>query len=88
MRFLVHLGANVDTRDDYLSTPLHFLAYTRDAVDEILLLVDAGAGKNAKNHESHTPLHMALADATRAATALIEVWVPRPRPGTMTAERR
>ena len=72
VRFLVHLGANVDTRDDYLSTPLHFLAY-RDAADEILLLVDAGAGKNAKNHESHTPLHMAvLADATRAAAALIE----------------
>ena len=58
MRLLIRHGADVATRDDNHSTPLHLAASKRSA-EIVDLLIRHGADVNAENGNRSTPLHLA-----------------------------
>jgi ankyrin repeat protein/glyoxylase-like metal-dependent hydrolase (beta-lactamase superfamily II) len=71
VKYLIEHGAEVNARDDYQSTPLHFAAY-RGLTESMKILLENGAQVDAQNHSESTPLHYAaLADRTEAVTLLI-----------------
>ncbi len=58
-RILAEHGANLNAKDIYGNTPLHYAAsYNRRAVLE--LLIEKRANLNAKNSDGDTPLHLAV----------------------------
>ena len=64
-RVLLTLGFNVDSRDNWGITPLHWAA-KRNSSPMVKLLLDRGANVNAKSIKSQTPLHFAeTADVAR-----------------------
>ncbi len=59
LRHLIDLGVDVNARDQYLWTPLHFAVRT-GCVDAVRLLVQAGADVGVPNGEGLTPLHLCV----------------------------
>ena len=58
---LIAKGADVNTKDEEESTPLHYAASQGFAHEEIAeLLIDKGADVNAKNNKGITPLDVAI----------------------------
>jgi ankyrin repeat protein len=57
MSFLLKHGADVNSRDDDLSTPLH-LAALSDEFEAAQFLLEHGADIDARNSEGKTPLHL------------------------------
>jgi len=53
MKALIEAGADVNARNNYNETPLHF--QTSEGV--VRLLIEAGADVNARNDYNSTPLH-------------------------------
>jgi ankyrin repeat protein len=68
---LVRRGAIVSALDDGQQTPLH-RAY--DSVDSVIIkvLLDSGAGIEARDNTGKTPLHCAAEGSTVAVTALLQ----------------
>jgi ankyrin repeat protein len=67
IRLLIKLGVDVNSKDQYGWTPLHYAARTKSpAADPSLstacvkLLIDAGADVNAEDNEEVTPLHRSI----------------------------
>ncbi|KAL3461971.1 ankyrin repeat-containing domain protein [Aspergillus heterothallicus] len=54
--FLLSAGADINTRNRYLATPLH-IATIREEIATVDLLLKAGADVNATNQHGETPLH-------------------------------
>jgi uncharacterized protein len=65
-RKLLAQGVDVNTTDDEGLTPLHFAA-SRDSVDVVRLLLDAGAAVNAQSVAGDTPIYHAIRNTTPAA---------------------
>jgi uncharacterized protein len=68
VELLINLGVNVNSRDHYGFTPLHYAARNKSpAADPSLsttcvkLLVAAGADVNAKDRDGITPMHRSVA---------------------------
>jgi len=59
IQHLVNLGVDVNARDRYWNTPLHYAARVRN-LRAMGILLDAGAEVNPKNKDGLTPLHLAL----------------------------
>lgn len=55
---LIGKGVDVNSVDDFLSTPLHYAAFMRNK-EALVLLIDHGADVNAVNRAFVTPLHLA-----------------------------
>ena len=55
---LLEHGADVTSRDDTHSTPLHLAASNPD-LEIVRLLIKHGADVNARNRNNFTPLHLA-----------------------------
>ena len=60
VKILVDNGADVNARDKYEHTPLHY-ASKKASADVIKVLVDAGADISARDDEEKTPLHKVAA---------------------------
>jgi ankyrin repeat protein len=67
IQHLIDLGVNVNARDRFGWTPLHYAARTKNpAADPSLstacvkLLIDAGADVNAKDKDGVTPMHRSI----------------------------
>ena len=67
VQHLINLGVNVNAKDHYGWTPLHYAARKKSqAADPSLstacvkLLIDAGADVNAKDNEGVTPMHRSV----------------------------
>ncbi|KAK4225840.1 ankyrin repeat-containing domain protein [Podospora fimiseda] len=59
VQYLYDLGANIESRDNDLSTPLHMDA--ADGLPEVVeFLLEKGADRNMRDHEGRTPLMRAL----------------------------
>jgi ankyrin repeat protein len=59
LRQLIDAGANVNEKNDYGSTPLHYATEITTNIDIFKYLVSQRADINAKNHDDSTPLHYA-----------------------------
>ena len=63
MTALLQAGADVNARDDYGNTTLHYAANLRtnpEVIPEVIIaLLDAGADVNASGEYGNTPLHQA-----------------------------
>jgi ankyrin repeat protein len=57
--FLLNHGADVNSRNKFLFTPLHLAAEYRD-LEEAQMLLDRGADINACNDNAETPMHKLL----------------------------
>lgn len=58
LRSLLDNGANIELRNDILSTPLHY-ASLRSNTTCLSILLDRGANMEAKDHRGYTPLLIA-----------------------------
>ena len=65
---LIEIGANVDARDAFGGTPLHYAA---DSKDIALLLIQNGANVNAKTGNGRTPLHEAAQENSKDTALLL-----------------
>ena len=60
IRCLIESGADVNVKDKYGQTPLHWAAVRKDATDVAALLIENGADVNAKNYNGWTPMDLAI----------------------------
>ena len=68
---LIEKGADVNSKNENGTTPLHQAAYG-DHTDTAMALIEKGADVNAKNDGGETPLHWAVdLDNTETALAMI-----------------
>lgn len=58
IKILLEYGSDVNAKDDYENTPLHWSAYGGKS-DGIKILLDHGAKINIRNKKGYTPLHLA-----------------------------
>ena len=69
MDWLIAQGADINARDEYERTPLHYHAQVNN-VEKVALLLERGADMEAQDKYKNTPLHFAEYNAT--AQLLIE----------------
>ncbi|BAO99893.1 ankyrin repeat domain-containing protein [Wolbachia endosymbiont of Cimex lectularius] len=60
VKYLINEGADVDTRDQDYSTPLHLAAYNSHTDTVEALLNAEGINVNAKDNNGLIPLHFAI----------------------------
>ena len=67
VQHLIKLGVDVNIKDRYGWTPLHYAARTKSpaaapsqSVECVKLLIDAGADVNAKDNEGVSPMHRSV----------------------------
>ena len=78
--WLLHNGAEVNTRTEYGWTPLHYAAAPEDE-SAALLLIEYGAQVDAVNDDGDTPLHFAATySKLNVAQALIARGAPTAAP--------
>ena len=70
MDWLITQGADINARDEYERTPLHYHAQVNN-VEKVALLLERGADMEAQDKYKNTPLHFAEYNA-EAAQLLIE----------------
>ena len=75
-------GAQIDSRDGYDATPLHWAVASRNPT-LVRLLLDRGAGLQARDCYLNTPLHWAVAEGDIAIVGLLSE-----RGSTLTARNR
>ncbi len=70
MKMLIAAGADVNAKDEYGRTALHYALYERQtAMQKIKMLIDAGADVNAEDKEGETPLMHATAEQMKVLIA-------------------
>lgn len=63
----IRMGADVRSKSDDGSTPLHIAAMTFETPEEIELLLNSGAHPDARDIKQKTPLHYAIEKASAAS---------------------
>jgi ankyrin repeat protein len=60
VKYLATKGIDVNAKDEYGNTSLHFAAGHDETVEGIKFLIDIGADVNVQNKNGNTPLHIAV----------------------------
>ena len=68
LTLLIKAGANVDEKDDYGQTPLHY-AIDHGSAEIVSKLIDLGANIEMVDQDGKTPLHLAISCASKEIVA-------------------
>ena len=68
---LIGVGANVNARDEWSSTPLHWAARRGNPEMAARALIEVGADLDARNKDGETALHLAVREAKPALITLL-----------------
>jgi len=55
---LIDKGADVNAKNKYNETPLHFAVYVKENKEIVKLLIDKGVDVNAKNKYNLNPIYL------------------------------
>lgn len=71
LKFLIENGFNINARDDFGISPLHFSTIRNDAYNKCKSLILNGADLEAKTIKGTTPLHIAAKNGRLATSKLL-----------------